>query len=162
MTFNSLGWSMMIIRICKKKIMIFLSCCVFATWRRVLRTLSLTKREFPKWRILDMYYNFLWCTFLWHTRSLPTCRDPLWPWRVFVKGWKIKRNRCSWNQPRSTQGVSRSHSISPRMIFNALGWSMMIFRNCKQIMILLSCCVSVTWRRVLRTLSLTKREFPKS
>ena len=47
------------------------------------------------------------------------------------------------------------------MIFDGLGWSLMIFRNPDFLMILPDFVKCTTWRRVLRTPSLYKRECPK-
>ena len=48
------------------------------------------------------------------------------------------------------------------MIFDDLGWSLMIIRNYDFLMILSDFVTCTTWRRVLRTLSLSERECPKS
>ena len=48
------------------------------------------------------------------------------------------------------------------MIFDDLGWSLMIFRNHDFLMISPDFVTCITWRRVLRTPSLSKRECPKS
>ena len=57
--------------------------------------------------------------------------------------------------------MSKSHEEALGMIFDDLGWSMMIFRNHDFLMISPDFVTCITWRRVLRTPSLSKRECPK-
>ena len=47
------------------------------------------------------------------------------------------------------------------MVFDDLGWFLMIFRNHVFFMILSDFVTCITWRRVLRTPSLSERESPK-